>query len=142
MTDAGIIKPIGSDLAARLVARAAQLLRVQGVTRVTFNFWSDGEDLSYIASLEWADDPAPRVVVRDGRSGDFIGQSLVGDCYTVDPLSVQFEPADDELARYEWTQRARRVLGGERPEAGQSLGALADRLARDDAERRAGGSRP
>ncbi len=134
MTDAAIIERSAPGYMGKLVDRAARLLVAQRALRVDFKMWRDGEDRTYIGSLEWGADPAPRVVVHDGRSGDFICQSLVGDCFTIDPSNWDGTLAPDELDKFEWEQRALRELDGSMPEAGHSLAALRDRLAKDHAE--------
>lgn len=67
-----------------LVDRAAAILRARWPATVGyFSLWADGEERQYVARMEWpADQPGPRVLVFDGRSGDYVCRSL---------------PAEDEL---------------------------------------------
>ena len=70
-----------------LVDRAASMLRAtrMPVDGIQFSWWADGEDLHYLARMDWpvgAD--APNVLVFDGRSGDFVCRSLPGRPFELD----------------------------------------------------------
>ena len=90
-----------------LVDRAALLLCAQWPThQVQFAWWADGEDRQYIGRLAWdREDPAPRLVVHDGRSGEFVCRSLPGLPFEIDPAVWHIDVADDELARFEWDRQ-------------------------------------
>jgi hypothetical protein len=58
--------------------------------------------------MEWnSDADAPRVVVCDGRTGDFVCQSLVGQPFEIDsaPGAWFIDPSPDEVERFEVEQR-------------------------------------
>lgn len=86
-----------------LVDRAAAHLQAHFPANVVgFQWWADGEHHPYIAKLEWDSGmDAPQVIVRDGRSADFVCQSLVGRLREVDPVTWCMDAAPDEVARYE-----------------------------------------
>lgn len=103
----------------RLVDRAAMLMCAQWPThQVRFDWWADGEDRQYIGRLAWdREDPAPRLVVHDGRSGEFICRSLPGQPFEIDPTTWHIDVADDELDRFEWNRQ--RQQGQDRTRASQ-----------------------
>lgn len=113
-----------------LVDRAAAHLQAHfPASVVCFQWWADGEYHPYIAKLEWAFGlDAPQVIVVDGRSADFVCQSLPGRLREVDPVTWCMDAAPDEVARYE-AEHQRGSLAGRLPDAParyQSAAALAE----------------
>lgn len=94
-----------------LVQRAASLLRAHAFRGpVPFVWWADGEDCAYLATIEWPSmsaDPAPRVVVLAGRSGDFVCRSMPGDWFAIDPTAWVLDVAPDEADRELSRQRSK-----------------------------------
>lgn len=62
-----------------LVDRAAAILGARWPATVGhFSLWADGEERQYVARMEWPhDELGVRVLVFDGRSGDFVCRSLL-----------------------------------------------------------------
>lgn len=87
-----------------LLHRAADLMAVRWPVHVVdFNWWSEGEDVSYTAHMEWTLQlQAPRIVVTDQRSGHYVCRSLEGKVLEIDPTSWSIDVPDDEIARYAW----------------------------------------
>lgn len=99
-----------------LVIRAASLLIAKwpAKTCVTFPMWSDGSDSRFTATLRWdSDQPTPRVVVVDARSGEFKCQSLASDWFEMDCSKVGEAVATDEVDRWAFGQAKQRA-GGKR----------------------------
>jgi len=92
---------------AHLVDRAACRLKADGWHRpVSFVWWADGEAGTYTARIDWApDELEPRVVVFDGRSGEFLCQSQPGMLHEIDPGHWCLDVAPDVVAEYEYRQR-------------------------------------
>jgi hypothetical protein len=130
---AGVPAPVSQgrapSLFAHLVDRAASMLRARAAPTADFSWWDAGEESTYIGRLEWHDEAAPRVVVYDGRTGDFICRSTAGDCFAVDTAECVLPGgAPDELQRYAWLKRARVAIASGRS-APHGLCALADEMA-------------
>lgn len=98
---------------AHLVDRAAAMLLARWpCTQVEFRMWHaggagapDGEYLPYLARLHWGfGDRGPRVLVFDGRSGDYVCRSHVGTWDAIDPSSWVLDTPLDEVERYEWAE--------------------------------------
>lgn len=99
---------------AHLVARAASRLQAQGWHQsAAFTWWSPGHALTCTARIDWAPaELAPRVVVFDGLTGDFMCRSLPGRLHEMDPCTWSSgETAPDLMAEYEHQQRAGRRSG-------------------------------
>lgn len=77
-----------------LLHRGACLLQARhGVAlgAVSFVWWTEGEEVSYTATLDW---PAgslngPRAVIRRKRTGELLCMSLPGQPFDIDPESIQ-----------------------------------------------------
>ena len=98
---------------AELVDRAASRLKAEGWRQsVAFTWWADGESAPYTARIDWSpNEIAPRVIVFNGRSGDFVCQSLPGKLYQIDPLTWCHDVAPDVVAEYDHRQRQQRAVG-------------------------------
>lgn len=94
---------------ADLIDRAALLLQANfpAAGPLPFNWWADGEEVPYLARVEW---PAgviagPRVVVLDGRTFELVCKSLAGAPFDIDPSSVCINSRwPDQLDRCVWEQ--------------------------------------
>jgi hypothetical protein len=110
---------LGPPFLQDLIERAATLMRAQWPreTMVEFDWRADGESRAYRGFLEWPlEAGAPRLVVVDGRSGDFRCASLEGQPFEIDPedflvdvVADEIEPDPIEVAR---TQRMFAELRG------------------------------
>lgn len=93
---------------AELLDRAASMLQARGLgALVEFTWWADGEAVPYTARLDWpvfSSDDAARVVVFDGRSGEFVCRSMPGDWGEVDPSNWCIDVPPDAVERYTWEQ--------------------------------------
>lgn len=102
---------------AELIDRAAELLQAYfpGTGPVPFTWWADGEEVAYLARLEWPRSGAdgPRVAVLYGRSGQLVCQSLPGQPFNIDPATVciDYVPSD-ELANLAHIDAGRAVPAG------------------------------
>lgn len=91
-----------------LLDRAASMLQARGLgTVVEFIWWADGKSVPYTARLDWpvfSLDNTARVVVFDGRSGEFTCRSMPGDWRAIDPTTWSVDVPNDEIDRYIWEQ--------------------------------------
>lgn len=72
----------------RVLLRAAEQMRSTWPHRpfLTFPYYGDNHDNHFRAALTWAaDELAPRLVVSDERSGEFICRSMPGRPFDIDP---------------------------------------------------------
>jgi hypothetical protein len=83
----------------QLVDRAAAQMIARGSFDVEFNWWSEGEDHAYTARMDWHEETV-QLKVFDGRSGDFVCQSLPGKPFEIDPATWNLDPAQDEVDRF------------------------------------------
>ena len=91
---------------AELVDRAASRLKAEGWHQsIAFTWWADGESSPYTARIDWSpNEMAPRVIVFNGGSGDFVCQSLLGKLYEIDPHTWCRDVAPDVVAEYDHRQ--------------------------------------
>jgi len=127
-----------ADLVACVTGRAALLLERRGGTLAEFECWFNGEVRKYLGRLRWLDgDSAPRVVIYDGRTGEYVCRSKLGDCFAVEPEAWRSDPDADEANREEWRAHARSAIA--RGEVSSlDVDQVASELARAAAEDEAG----
>lgn len=102
-------EPVRHGNLAELMNRAADALKGRWCAQVVdFTWWADGEDAAYCARMEWpAGLLAPLVQVFDGRSGDFVCQSLEGQPFEIDPHTWCLDAAPDAVTRFTWEESRR-----------------------------------
>ncbi len=92
-----------------LVDCAASRLKAEGWRQlVALTWFADGAAKAYTARINWASNELdPRIIVFNGRSGDFICQSLPGKLHVLDPYNWSSNVAPDAVAEYVHQQQQR-----------------------------------
>lgn len=98
--------PAFPSFMAHLVDRAASRLQAEDWRQsVAFTWWADGQDVPYTARIDWAPTELdPRVIVFDGRSGEFVCQSQPGKLHDIDPATWCLDVPPDEVDRDAWNK--------------------------------------
>ena len=94
------------DFLHAVIERAALTIQAQaGHPTATFDYFTHGEERTYCVRMEWpAAANAPRLVVFDARTSEFLCQTMQGDWMKLDPTKYRYVPpnGDDESERQEW----------------------------------------